>query len=341
MNISEKISKIEYFKKLNLSDDLILDQLTKTVSRRYILSYISYLITKNTPFSLSIIDVDNFKNINDNYGHLVGDELLNNLTTIITNEIDDDTIVARYGGDEFLIVSTSGNDYDLRWRNLRKLFVAIRKPLNVCGNIFNVTCSCGQSTYPDDAETYNDLFLKADRTLYRAKNKGRNCFVIYDKVLHQNLKIGVEESLYNRMISINNIFTGKEDLYYEIYEALINVSNAIGIDGCALIENNNKQLVYNKNNPITLVKFNDEIMTDKDILLINERSKLDPNSKICYFMVDSNIKSCAIIKLVIEGKFLGYIIGYNNHVRIWQDEETALFTYFGMVVGNKIYYKDR
>ena len=58
-------------------------------------------------------------------------------------------------------------------------------------------------------------------------------------------------------------------------------------------------------------------------------------------MVDSNIKSCAIIKLVIEGKFLGYIIGYNNHVRIWQDEETALFTYFGMVVGNKIYYKDR
>ena len=339
MSFLDKLSKIDYFKKLNISDDILLDSLTKTVSRRYLLSYISYLIKKKTPFSMAIMDIDNFKQFNDNYGHMIGDEILINVAKIMNSVLDDDTIVGRDGGDEFIIVSTSSNDYQSRWNMLRNLFVNIRKPIQIGQSTFFITCSCGQSAYPDDDETYDGLFLKSDRTLYRAKNKGRNCFVIYDKVKHANLTIQTDEQVSVKMLQLNKIFTGNQDVYYEIYESFIKIANMLNIDGVALFEENKKSLIYSDiyNNKITMIP-KEIFETDEDIIVVNQRSKTDRTKKLFYYLEENDIRSAVIFRLCNKQKNIGNIIFFNSHYRIWQEYELALITYLSLYIGQTLYY---
>ncbi|MCR5350640.1 MAG: GGDEF domain-containing protein [Acholeplasmatales bacterium] len=339
MSFVDKIRNNEYFKNLNISDDVLFDALTKTVSRRCLLSYISYLIKQKTPFSLAVIDIDNFKQFNDNYGHMIGDEILISVTSIMNSVLDENTIVGRYGGDEFIIVSTSSIEYQDRWNCLKSLFVNIRKPITLGQSTFFITCSCGQSAYPVDDTTYDGLFLKADRTLYRAKNKGRNCFVIFDKVKHANLTIQTDEQVSVKMLQINKIFKGKQELYSEIYESFIKISNMLNIDGIALFSKDNKQIIYSDIFSDKLTKVPEDIYeSDEDIIVVNERGKTDKTKTLFRYLQENEIKSCVIFRLNNREKILGDIIFYNSHYRLWQETELALITYTSIYISQLLYY---
>ena len=92
-----------------------LDNLTKLYNRDVIIEYVNSLIGKNIPFSLALVDIDNFKYVNDTFGHIVGDEIIKAVAATLRNTLADNGIVGRFGGDEFIIVLPEIVEYDAVW----------------------------------------------------------------------------------------------------------------------------------------------------------------------------------------------------------------------------------
>lgn len=162
-----------------MNEKIITDELTKVYNRRYINERlpvdINDSITNGKVLSIILADIDFFKNINDNYGHLIGDKVLQDFAKILSCSIKKDTSwVARYGGEEFLIVlnnNESEDGYEVAER--------IRKLLNKTTFIYddtkiNLTCSFGVYGLKNKKMNIDELISKADKNLYEAKLSGRN-----------------------------------------------------------------------------------------------------------------------------------------------------------------------
>lgn len=146
-------------------------------------------VEKREGVTLAIIDIDHFKKVNDTFGHMVGDELIKNIATIIEREVGDNGLVGRFGGDEFFVLFYDVYDMEYCRERLRgiKNIVSTVYPVNN-QNKPAVTISVGCAAYPKDADNYEDIFTLADFALYRAKEKGRNRYIIYDKGKHGTLE---------------------------------------------------------------------------------------------------------------------------------------------------------
>jgi diguanylate cyclase (GGDEF)-like protein len=129
--------------------------------------------------SIGIVDLDNFKMYNDSYGHQAGDLLLVRLAQIFVNHFDTEEIIARYGGDEFIVMFPGISKKDAL-RIMGHLLEALKK-YDFASNkqSVRVTFSAGISTYPDDALNATELIRYADQALYAAKRAGRNTVKMY------------------------------------------------------------------------------------------------------------------------------------------------------------------
>jgi diguanylate cyclase (GGDEF)-like protein len=132
--------------------------------------------------SVVMVDLDHFKPVNDNYGHLVGDEVLVEVSTRIADSCRPYDLVGRYGGDEFLIVVPGVNA-----SGATSLSCRVRR--NICGlpivvgeNELRISASLGvaQALVSDDSETLENLISRADSAAYRAKSLGRNRVCAYE-----------------------------------------------------------------------------------------------------------------------------------------------------------------
>jgi two-component system cell cycle response regulator len=127
-------------------------------------------------FALAMLDIDNFKRINDSFGHPVGDEILKGLVDEMMTNARDTDVVARYGGEEFAIIfadtpALSARDAANRMREL----VAKRElVMPAIARTLRVTMSIGVAVYPHDGNTTTDLVARADAALYFAKKNGKN-----------------------------------------------------------------------------------------------------------------------------------------------------------------------
>lgn len=137
---------------------------------------------------IGIIDLDNFKIINDTYGHLFGDEVLKLSCEIIKNALGSRGMLGRIGGDEMMIVVDQISDYTELRNLLRTIRTNIEWAYKGKGNNIVTTCSIGVSCYPDQGSTFEEVFEVSDRMLYLAKEKGRNRYVIFTPGLHDNQK---------------------------------------------------------------------------------------------------------------------------------------------------------
>jgi len=154
------------------------DSLTGLHNRRAILRRLDGEIKRAKRYKeelcLLMLDIDHFKNVNDQYGHLSGDEVLKEVATLVQQNIRETDTAGRYGGEEFITILPQTNlssALDVAER-IRKL-IAVAKMKDAEQNVFNITVSQGLSSYKPGEDGYS-LISRADDALYRAKENGRN-----------------------------------------------------------------------------------------------------------------------------------------------------------------------
>ncbi|WP_176560387.1 sensor domain-containing diguanylate cyclase [Brevibacillus dissolubilis] len=151
------------------------DSLTGLMNRRGADKLIFKWITHAKPFTLAIIDIDEFKSVNDTYGHQKGDEVLQFVTNVLKENVREGDVCCRYGGEEFLVLlpNTSGEEAFALIETIRLRFSIMPNPTGR-----SITISSGISEYPNTASTAEELFSLADAALYQAKEGGRNRTVL-------------------------------------------------------------------------------------------------------------------------------------------------------------------
>ena len=147
--------------------------------------------------ALLFLDLDKFKEINDNFGHPIGDELLKTVAKNLHKSVRDTDTVARLGGDEFAIILTNLADNAPVHRLADRIVKAISEPHIVSGCYLQAGTSIGISFFPHDSGDPDELIRKADQALYHAKDEGRSCYQIYDNALHS--RITEQETMENEL----------------------------------------------------------------------------------------------------------------------------------------------
>ena len=155
------------------------DPLTMVGNRRYFFEkldeHIDIYAKDKTPCSVAIIDVDNFKLINDTYGHYVGDQVLKKVSELITCELKENDFIARFGGDEFIlaVVGYLNSDMVITWANKVRTIIE-KHPFTIGDITLSITISMGiTDMFIMDGET-TSIVSRADKALYEAKHQGRN-----------------------------------------------------------------------------------------------------------------------------------------------------------------------
>jgi len=129
--------------------------------------------------ALFVIDIDNFKAINDNLGHAAGDKVIVETAGVISGIFREADIVGRFGGDEFVVFAAHITDMDFVNQKATELCNALRKNCKADGNTQNMSVSIGIACFPLHGLTYDELFERADKALYAAKEQGKDRYVIY------------------------------------------------------------------------------------------------------------------------------------------------------------------
>jgi diguanylate cyclase (GGDEF)-like protein/PAS domain S-box-containing protein len=163
------------------------DMLTKMPNRMQFQHLLHQAITRclrqSRGLVLLYVDVDNFKEINDTFGHAAGDRVLETLSDRLVRALPKESVVGRLAGDEFAVfVETADGARERREQAgalARLLLASVSRPLHVGDHELEVTVSIGIATCPEDAENVIDLIRDADAAMYHAKRAGRNCHVFY------------------------------------------------------------------------------------------------------------------------------------------------------------------
>jgi diguanylate cyclase (GGDEF)-like protein len=192
--------------------------LNKKAITRYAENAVESVPSKGNQVALAVMDIDNFKSVNDNFGHLFGDKVIKAVSEAIKESIGNDAVAGRIGGDEFMIVFEKFED-ELEYRNVLR---CIKTKVNtIYQNRFGhdkLTCSIGLGRYGigSCSTNYHDLFKIADKALYLAKQKGKNRYIIYKPEIHGDFNSPDDSS---DVVNISTNFYSDDDIY-KLYSLL-------------------------------------------------------------------------------------------------------------------------
>jgi diguanylate cyclase (GGDEF)-like protein len=154
------------------------DSLTGLPNRHFFERVVKSLIQEGQhQFYLTFIDIDNFKRINDTYGHEFGDLLLKSVAARIKRELREGDIIARYGGDEFVALIYYRNTQDID-RIMQRLLDINSPPHIIYNKEICIQLSLGVAAYPEHSTTYEDLIGCSDQAMYLAKQSGKNSYQV-------------------------------------------------------------------------------------------------------------------------------------------------------------------
>ena len=181
--LSTQLAEIESLHE-TLREQAIRDPLTGLYNLRFLNESmkreLAQATRENNPLSVVFMDIDHFKDFNDTYGHMAGDEVLQALGNMLRTQTRAGDIACRYGGEEFMVIMPSAHPEEAfkradEWRKLFESTKIINK-----GELLSATVSAGVATFPDHGSTDDDIWRAADHALYMAKSAGRNRTVIYE-----------------------------------------------------------------------------------------------------------------------------------------------------------------
>ena len=164
------------------------DFLTQLPNRYFLKSKLSEALNQSVislnKIGVIIIDLDNFKEINDTAGHAIGDEVLIKVADRFKSIIPEPNIIARFGGDEFLILVLENPDQQALHAFCARLIEAMEAPFRIQQKSFLVSISMGASLFPDNSRNVEELIMFADEAMYQAKRTGKNKFILFNENMH-------------------------------------------------------------------------------------------------------------------------------------------------------------
>ena len=331
------------------------DSLTGVYERFAIENLGRKLLSEGHPFSLLLIDGDNFKNVNDGYGHKVGDVVITIIAEKIKSAFSEIGFVGRFGGDEFIVILPDLVDYDAVWNVCHSLHAKF-DDFNVPDYpaIF-ITITTGLSRSPNDGTNYDELFEKADKALYRGKQKGRSCFIIYLDEKHKNIKILSSDSpTANSMqqhTTIFNLLAKSSDLRESISYILEFFTTTLMIDHVAIQGKNSllfseiyslsrgKKFSYIDN---ALISIN--INPATGIFYLNEQKQLFQvhQESLAKKLEEQIISSTFYAEISFGGKFYGYLrADATGTYRIWQHTDMDLLVTAAKAIAMALFYQEK
>ena len=196
------------------------DTLTGLLNRASFLDKVDEFISDRTRFAMLNIDLDRFKSVNDQFGHVTGDQVLKLLGDRLSAEVDDGTFIARIGGDEFVYLITGEGLRERALQTAKDVIESIRLPMKVGRMNAYIGASIGIVVHPEDGENLETLRQHADLAMYRAKQEGKGEPCFFDdemdaferdrRKLQTSLRVAIEnQSIYLVFQPIVEASTGK------------------------------------------------------------------------------------------------------------------------------------
>lgn len=180
------------------------------------------------PIAVLYADLDHLKRVNDTLGHTVGDLLLQQAAQRFRSLVREEDTVARFGGDEFVILLSRVKDGTVAARVADKLVARMNEPMEVGGHLLRVTTSVGVSSWPTDGDDAETLLKNADNALYQSKEQGRNTYRMFAPAMNERVqrRLSMEQSLVRAMEAsqFSLVYQAQHDLRSERvvgYEALL------------------------------------------------------------------------------------------------------------------------
>ena len=336
----DKLRKYPYWDKL-LDDtgmDEILDPLTGILSRPYAIDFVHSLIKNGTPFSYSLIDLDNFKYINDSFGHQAGDTVLKKVTASLAEYVEGYGLVGRFGGDELLLINLRDRNAEENEKFFEDLYNSesvFRKNISLDhGNVY-VTGTCGCASYPTDAGNFADLFDLIDKVMYLGKNRGRNCYTVYRESEHRDIEIKklAKHNVFSDMVCLGRMVRHKKNSKEALKSVLPFLTESMQVPDLFYVDRN---MIFRSVTNESLLANADEIvkLVNDDLYICNSLSGIESAAPELYNVLDPlGVRSFIAVRIGEEDKTKGYLICVSEReFRIWNENECALVYYIASLL---------
>lgn len=174
------------------------------------------------------IDLDNFKLINDGHGHDFGDRILTEVAARLKKCVKENASLARFGGDEFLILAENVSGEDELHDQIKAVTDAFAEPISLDGGLFFITASIGVSLFPEDGSDVSQILKNSDAAMYESKFAGRNTFAFYNKLMSAKLvrKAAIADILRTAV---------EKDAIYMVYQPQVHCSDGKAVSCEALM----------------------------------------------------------------------------------------------------------
>lgn len=341
--------------------DMLTNVLNKTSTEKHINECIEVLSDKK--HALLMMDIDDFKDINDTFGHIIGDSVLKEFTSNIQRIFRTSDIIGRVGGDEFMVFMRDIKDVHIIEKKCKEILNLFDSGIVENLNNTNLSGSIGIALYPNDGKSYQELYEKADKALYHAKKHGKSQFVYYDQVENKNVTdeqnldkkdvsvIETVESFEGHLIKyiINQLYTCV-DFDKTIQHILSVIGLHMKVSRVYIIEINedNSELrnTYEWCSPgIRPMKESLQHVTVKErgllkstfdnhgLYYLDDIEKLKDNKVYYNYVAGQDIKSLLHCSMVENGEYRGFI-GFDECIqnRKWTDKELELFRAIANVI---------
>ncbi len=346
----------------NLTKKAELDPLTKLLNKEEAEERIEKYLsehTHKTKSALFIIDIDNFKRVNDTLGHQFGDSVLKDIAQKIKGIFRKDDIIGRLGGDEFVVLMQDISAESVIKDKADSLTDAFRHTFSGDKNEYKISASIGIAVCPDHGTSFNELYPLADSALYNSKKRGKDCYTVYSDTIKECVmsnKTPLEDAArfvasYYADDPIYNIFEmlyETKDMYTTLNKVVSIIGRRFDVDRCYIFEHSEdgkyisktyewcaegvmSQANFTQNLPLDKMGFMFSHYNQDGIFYCNDIADLD--EKTYEFFREQNINSvihCAFYK---KGEMRGFI-GFDkcNDYRVWLGEEIAMLNYISKIL---------
>ena len=336
----DKLRKYSFFDRLvdEVSLEEILDPLTGILSRSYAMQFVRSLIDEKKPFTFAMLDLDNFKFINDSFGHGAGDTVLSTVAASLAAYTEGFGLVGRFGGDELLLIdlrNTGADDKRAFFGSLYDDSGVLRRQMDFENGSSYITATTGAASYPEDAEDFDELFVLIDKMLYLGKSRGRNCYSVYDPEKHKDIEITkiASRGIYTVMNRIRNDAETAADFSGKLHAVMPFVSEVLQIKDLYYVREDGMMRAV-KDSSFEADAGDIERLGTEDLFFDNQLETVEKNSPVFYSALKAGgFESAMTARIRKNDKTCGYLVcAVKRKYRIWQENECAVLYYLAQLL---------